>query len=249
MTKSVMNSQMQEIYGSIYDAVKNKGYGVVSRFVPVVGAKYWESPELMIVGRATNGWSLFNVQNCSKETFCSLTKTDAKGKDIIYDFTSWLHDDGVEKKPYEDECYYNTNKSAFFRTARNFLREVEYPKLTEPWFKYCVWTNLFPISPETGNPNNQLIETELKDSIALLKEEIQYFAPKRILFVTGSWWFSRFSELFGFDVAEDKKGEYVQAENKYYGIPWVMTVRPEGKKDVEMLNAIKAAFERLKGTE
>lgn len=246
MNKSVMNDKMQEIYGGIYPALKKNNYSVVSRFVPVIGDEYWKSPKLMLIGRATNGWSLFDVQKCEKETFCSATtKSEVNDKDIFYDFTSWLNDNGVEKKPYDGEHYYNTNRSAFFRTARNFLCELENGKLNAPWFKYCVWTNLFPISPEEGNPNDGLIGTQLCQSIALLKEEIRYFAPNRILFITGSWWFSRFAELFGFNVEKDDTDHYVQAEGKYNGIPWVMTIRPEGKKDGRMLDEIKSAFARL----
>ena len=220
---AVIPSQTVEAYETIYTQVKQAcANEELSRFFPMQGKRYNEymqlpqsvfadsnpkteqeleqrmepAVRLMLVGRCVNGWATLEEE--SPQAF-----SKAAVDSILREGFIWLNDDGTAVSTYirQDgvECRYNINKSKFWRCCRKILAQLK-PETAvgSRWFEHIVWTNLFPVAPPNGgNATGKLQKVQLTASKELLQQQIAFYAPTHILFLT-DWdgWFDSFADLF-----------------------------------------------------
>jgi hypothetical protein len=96
----------------------------------------------------------------------------------LWDHQRW------EGKPY------STERSAYWRavrgvTAKLAIADIEY----DSWPSHLVWTNLYKIAPaDVGNPSSLLCAAQFDCCVEVLKAEIEFYRPRRVLFSTGLDW-------------------------------------------------------------
>jgi hypothetical protein len=185
----------------------------VTGFMAMVGDRY--SGELMVVGRAVNGWdvpgrlpsSLTSSQIIEKfltEIVSSATKRSAKGCPMC-----WVTD---PVRPND----YNSRRSAFWRVIRRVIGELKIADTDDDtWPSYLLWSNLYKIAPkEGGNPTGFLRRIQFDTCALLFGKELEIFKPKRVLFLTGMGWAKPFVHLLMPAVAV-LGDHYVEATGKY----------------------------------
>jgi hypothetical protein len=175
----------------ILSSVANVEPGSITGFLPMVGQKY--SGELMVVGRAVNGWTHAPQDLVALESRMS--------------YASAVHKSVTENMPGEcpmswvTACWsngesYNTRKSAFWRVIRLVVRELSIADVTDesqPWPSNLVWSNLYKVAPvDGGNPGGSLRALQRNGCVKLLEIEVKNFQPRRLLFLTGYSWVQPF---------------------------------------------------------
>ena len=141
--------------------------------------------QLMIVGRAVNGWSMEVTPAELKDPAVARNfadrlgheMTDAKGCPL-----SWVRDGWGAREGY------NTKKAAFWRVARRTAVELGIaPESSTDWASRLAWSNLYKVAPPAGNPSEAVCSAQQAGCIELLREELCVFQPQRLLFLTGLW--------------------------------------------------------------
>ena len=121
----------------------------LSGFLAAKGCKY--NNELMVVGRATNGW-----EGCAHpEEFVDPAFRETFARDITMSVggdhpMAWVHQHwGAEKD-------YNTKRSTFWRVIQRVTEELGIAgESNGDWPCHLVWSNLYTVSPaDGGNPDN-----------------------------------------------------------------------------------------------
>lgn len=222
MTQTEFITKMQSIYGDVYDKLHDaeRKYTKLARFFPVEGKKYREGKNrLMLVGRCTRRWWLFDFKDWAKKDYV------AKAGESLSNglgFGFWINDEGKSKwaeirdrttkkfirftknpdnEPRVDnEKMYRAKISVpFFSYMQPILKRLI--EITDPWYEHMVWSNLYPVQEEDKITDKDMRELLHKPCVELLKTQIEYFEPTHIIFNTG-WkasgitWFADFAELF-----------------------------------------------------
>lgn len=223
-------NEIIENYEKLYRTVKDKfPVEQFSRFFPMVGNSYDDANiKIMLIGRSPNGWTELN--EASAEEFAM----SAASEMLSFGF-KWLGNDGKATEPYIDENgikkVYNINKSSFFRCTRNIVKKLIPERASwERWFENIVWTNLYTISPaHRGNAEGKLQDIQLEISKDLLLQQIHFYKPTHILFMTDwDWWFERFKDIFpGVEKVGDSSVDDVVGKGLFNGSKVVVTVRPD----------------------
>lgn len=246
----------------------------LSAFLPVKGNL--AVGELMIVGRAPNGWG---------ESWRPSDAVDSHSRKKIIDEairSSWARDRcpmswisrwwstlvfqcGDCKKEYTaktqscNECggqkvrrAYNPARSPFWRVVREATHALAIADRAKvDWPSNLIWTDLYKISPyEGGNPSSSLIRLQQSLCVQLLCEEIRHFKPRRILFLTGHDWAQPFLAGMGVTYAQKHFGYVSFAEAIEVGSlrPQVVVApHPQGKPEALIVHDITAAFKKLPG--
>ncbi|MDO4953068.1 MAG: hypothetical protein Q4E34_04500 [Synergistaceae bacterium] len=93
-----METAYRKLYAQVNGSVSNRNNELpssLSAFFPMKGTQYDKSDvKLMVIGRSTNGWSLFDFTKQSEDDFVKKANeaiTDNKG------FSNWLDEDGKQK--------------------------------------------------------------------------------------------------------------------------------------------------------
>lgn len=159
----------------------------ITGFLSMTGHLYRH--ELMVIGRAVNGW----VEGIHPRNLCNPFSSSAQYAEKIFDSAIgdqnrcpmlWVTDlwgaDRAGKK-------YNTAKSAFWRVIREVVSQLNIANINnDNWPSHLVWSNLYKIAPaKGGNPGDKLCDLQLDDCVELLRMEITNYQPKRILFLIG----------------------------------------------------------------
>lgn len=164
---------------------------LITGFLPMVGQKY--SGELMVVGRAVNGWTHAPQQLVELEA--RMTYANAVYKSVTENMP------GECPMSWVTACWsngedYNTRKSAFWRVIRSVVCELSITDVvndSQPWSSNLVWSNLYKIAPiDGGNPGGTLRRAQLNGCVKLLKMEVEKYQPRRLLFLTGYSWVEPF---------------------------------------------------------
>lgn len=165
---------------------------------------------MMLVGRAVNGWKEYTGKDGSKEEFVNAYLANLTNQPQVLkygkDRFEWIATDerGVTNLGVEDDKTvidnpYNLLRSRFWCDTKEIWENL-YGRRTdwnERWFENICWSNLYKISPRLGgNPSAKLQNLQENICIKLLQEEIEYFQPTHILFLTGSDWFMPFGKIF-----------------------------------------------------
>ncbi|HKV54710.1 MAG TPA: hypothetical protein VJN94_08695 [Candidatus Binataceae bacterium] len=201
-----------ELFGQAIQGVKSSPptpEKEVTGLLAMVGHSY--NGELMVVGKAVNGdiagakcsvpelddrfiedcvcCSAFgptrNQQRCPM-----LWVTDQWGEERARHL--WDHEEWPGKP-------YSTQRSAFWRGIKGILPRLAIGDVEgDSWPSHLVWTNLYKVAPaEGGNPSTPLCAAQFDCCVELLKSEIQFYRPKRVLFSTGLDWAKPFLTKLG----------------------------------------------------
>jgi hypothetical protein len=220
----------------------------LAAFLGITGHDY--RGDLMVIGRATNGWDVeWNAREGS-EWPCALQKAEevfnaSQGADgkcpMLWVSTQW----GVNSSGY------STKKSAFWRCIRQLVGELGAADITQPsWPSVLMWTNLFKVSHSAGNPNIALQKQQLSFVKELLVEEIREALPRRILFLTGLAWAKEFLDALDATFDETSQFQQVQAagilksfDPGHQGhIRIVVATHPQGKPSQAWVAEVVSAF-------
>ena len=166
----------------------------VAGFLAMVGHNY--SSELMVVGRATNGWGGSNLSTSKLEDFVDEAIENADphfGAENQRCPMSWIIDQWGAERAQNASDKYNTKKSAFWRVIKRMTEALDIaqddPSKDDSWPSHLVWSNLYKIAPAVGgNPPNRLQYPQREACAALLKMELETYRPKRVIFLTGLDW-------------------------------------------------------------
>lgn len=229
---------------------QNEGYEdkKVIGFFAGKGKHYDKSPvKLMVIGRALYGWE--DKHDASIITSLeSAEEISVKAYNFIYKEDlcplQWVVEEvGDDKK-------YNSNRSAFWRVIKRMVFELGCaPKDDPEWSSKIVWSDLYKINIDNGNPSEELCDAQYPGCAAMLELEIEKYQPDKILFLTGMGWAYPFIiDLKGFDCKTDQK-TYVKGLG-YYRYPnkeaqVVISVHPQGKNESELIQEIMEAFRSL----
>lgn len=238
---AVVKSQFPDMELSKFLPMCGKYYGEKlqwSRAMPFDGfeelseeeqKKYLEpAVKLMVVGRSVNGWA--EMDEPDSRSFVA----SAAQEITAFQGFSWLGDDGRAKNTYSIDGKtrrYSVNRSAFFRTIRKILKDLKpMTQNYDRWFENFVWNNLFPVSPyKGGNAEGKLQDAQLQVCKKLLLQQIDFYKPTHILFITDwEYWFERFADVFPeVQKTSDRVKDNVVGCGVYNGIKVVVAIRPD----------------------
>lgn len=189
----------------------------LTAFVAARGVDY--DGELMIVGRAVNGWdpefspSAIATEPGLNDFMLQLFKRYATGECIVRQIaTNW------------------GDSSAFWRVTRRVVHELRIADIEHPnWASHLVWSNLFKVAPSAGgNPSQKLGDIQRQGCCELFKQELETYKPRRLLMLTGLDWANEFLEFVGAKIKVDSSADQAQA----YG-----TIRLTDGRDVRYVTA------------
>ncbi len=167
----------------------------LTAFWPMSGST-WKH-ELMIVGRAVNGWTdgwspVRALDSAGRSDIRTMTfrasQRDCGGCPMLWVSTTWGASEG-----------YNTKRSAFWRVTRRAVNDLGICDHNLPsWPSSLTWTILYKLAPAGGgNPSGGLIRLQHDLCIELLRQEILDYQPARLLFLAGLDWGEPFLNTIG----------------------------------------------------
>jgi len=259
----VLPERMCELYKQLYELLPDSlDKSTLSAYFPAKGSEYGKSDiRIMLVGRCTNGW--YGLTSRSADEFV----TSASNSIILGDGFGWIDSNDHTNdhiSTYEENGQtktYNLHRSAFWRvskmvtvSAKPWVSAMEklgykmsddeivlFEKANPRWFEHIAWTNLFPIAPKnTGNTSEKLKKLLKNTCGELLKEQIEYYRPTHILFITDwDYWFSDVAEFFP-DVHKTNASaeDDIVGKGTINGIKTVVVKRPEARSNMKMSQAI-----------
>jgi hypothetical protein len=208
----------------------------LTAFWPIVGHAY--AGALLVVGRAVNGWiDEITVGALSdpiaRDALIAAARRTAEGEGdcpMGWVTARWSPGDGG----------YSTARSAFWRHIRAVLAAVDPDSRDDPrWSSRIAWSNLAKLAPVGGgNPGRVLLETQRRTAPTLLLREVLDLAPRRVLVLTGRWWFEPFAERLGFHV--DWRDGLVEGVVRQPARTWVIAGHPQGKPRAILDEVIEA---------
>ena len=212
-----------------------KKYGLL---FPMLGKNFLSSPDLLVFGRATNGW---------ETKFCISNKIDLDGliKNSIDSSTEvgnkcpleWLWNgyNGYKGTTGKKEEY-NFRKSSFWRVINKIVIE-KFNRTDKNWTHQIAWSNLYKIAPaEGGNPSNIECNCQFDNSEILFWKEIDLLSPKYILLITDKSWVE--DEFIKAKSLKKISNDYVQAILNYKTSKIIVTCRPERKNEAEFVKNV-----------
>ena len=249
-----ITQRMSELYKELFESIPfNLDKKELSRFFPMKGNNYGSAlPKIMIVGRSPNGWTEINEE--TSEDFVLAAGNEMLSDKGFY----WIDKDNKTSKYINEKNElktYNINRSAFWRLIKLLVEKVaplenQYkqldPKATEQyrkelkdmfmqrWFEQIVWTNLYPIAPKYSGNATEKIKTVQTDICAeLLLEQIKFFKPTYIIFITDwDYWFGNFENFFpNVKKIGSSDKDNIVGYGDINGIKTVVTVRPDRRKN------------------
>jgi len=233
--RDILAADVLKVIGESVVRLKNEP---LTAFLSLCGNKY--NRELMVVGRAANGWMDENPTSAQKLSKLSepasyanrvLDYSKEDSDEMAWVVNRWGNSDG-----------YNTNRSPFWRVSKSVLESLTEPN--EDWSSYLAWSNLYKVSPVSGgNPSNRLCDAQLAGCIKLFNHELDAYKPKRLLMITGNNWATGF---VGCGKASTPKLEAVDwvgmipnSDTKV-----VVAKRPEGRKEAAWCDQVLEGFIR-----
>ena len=145
-------------------------------------ARRYYSGELMVVGRAVNGWtkrswtpSSLSSKKDAADSAHHVLKNICRSEVAVGFCRAWSY-----SKPWPSNWRNpssNSQKSAFWRVIRDVVGELHIADMnTDVWPSHLIWSNLYKISPAAGNnPSGNHRSIQRPDCIDLLETEIRTF--------------------------------------------------------------------------
>ena len=218
----------------------------LSHFVSMKGPLFDSSDvRLLVVGRATNGWSSLPCE--TPQEFGD--EANWKFNEVGFQWIVNPEDDfyALHNKPDKEEKTYYLKSSSFWRVAYRIWCGLS-DSNGEGFIKRIAWTNLYKLAPkDKGNPTNKMCKQQFEACKEILAAEIQAYKPTHILIMTAYDWYHDFSALFEDSQRRDSNifveaTAKIEVEGKL--VPVVITCRPEGRKEEAFT---KEALKFLKG--
>ena len=245
--------ELLESLGTAHEAVGDRR---LTGFLAMRGRNW--SRELMVVGRATNGWQ--HEEDCwrASDLAHSARRADVIEKVIRSVRTRdgscpmlWVRN-RWRNSGYDAEMRtsYNTARSAFWRVTRAVVGQLNLADVDGPtWPSLLIWTNLYKVSPQDGgNPTSRLCRVQFEHCVRLLSEELSNSKPRRVLVLTGIDWAGPFLERLGVETTPFESGVYVEArgslrlEGGESPTLFVISKHPQRKKEIALTEEIVRAF-------
>lgn len=165
---------------SLYERIRDRELTCAPHFK---GEEFEGSPlNLMIVGRAMNGWET-NFSDCNSP--------EALAESVLQlrqPFEDIVAEEGI---PCKGRSNYFYQKSNFWKLTKALLdaygeaRPGIWKDENFPWHQKVVWSNLYKVSPwGQGNPSWAQIKPFMANYIEIIRREIEILSPKHILFIT-----------------------------------------------------------------
>lgn len=229
-----MNTEIKTAYKNLFSNIESKGkkYKESDKKIVAFSALGTPGAPLMVVGRATNGWDICYDREKSKTN-----PLERNGSEwVIKELEKKTLSEVLEK--WNTQKKYNIKRSQFWRVTRAITQTISpNQNLTES----IIYTNLYKLAHSSGNLSQRLMNAIDNMCIEIFKAEVEYYKPKYILFLTGGDWAKPF--LRGNDANINLDYQYVQAQGTFNGIPFVVAVHPQGKKEALVVSEIKNAFD------
>lgn len=204
-------------------------------FWPRVGRFY--DGDLLVVGRAVNGWiDLWRTNDGrSAPQVAALARHTAEGT-VNGCPMGWVMDRWKSRT-----AGYNAGSSQFWQVVRAVALEGR-PNWVSDWPSHLAWTNLAKVAPlEGGNPGGRLLATQRDMGPQLLAQEVAELSPRRVVALTGRWWFEPFAQHLGLDVRW--RDGLVQGVADRGGCRWVVAVHPMTRRPSMVASQIREALE------
>lgn len=215
-------------------------------FNAIIGKSYQQ--ELMVIGRAVNGWNNKINTNQAAANKIVEEKILTKLREDKEDFLSWVT--GIYNGSIGLEIKYNPKRSQFWSNIKEICLHFNIGDDSD-WGENIVWSNLYKIAPHAGrNPKSRLMKAQFAHCQKVLNVEIEALKPKRILCFTGEWWAEPF--LHWQDQIDCSNLKYVERagwilDNNERKTPTVIAQHPERKKRDIMVANVVETFETLSG--
>ncbi|GAA4356546.1 hypothetical protein [Kangiella marina] len=245
-----MNTHIKQLYN---DLIKNlpqrEKHTEITGFCGLEGKSYSSNRELMVIGRAVNGWHKgIKLSECSEERFSEHFEVKKSSSQMAWLDKAWLRR-GHDDKNQDKERGYNARRSAFWRVNQKVLTKLGITDAKD-WYHHLYWTNLYKVAPHSGgNPSNALIRAQQAVCNDILKEEIRSQEPRRILMLTSKSWANLFIE--NNVVASEHKPllKYIDFVGYWKSgdesIPLVIAEHPQGRKEELLASNVCSALNSL----
>ena len=216
----------------------------ITGFLAMAGHAY--DHNLMVVGRAVNGWTeaiSLNLLGRPAEVkrYAKIVQESVNGNGecpMRWVTSGWSASEG-----------YNTKRSAFWRCIRGVVQHLGFADVERTdWPSHLVWSNLYKVSPASGgNPNNALCKIQLPGCAELFNLELRTYRPCRVLFLTGADWAAPF--LTAGTLQESAGLRYVKqfglsTIGEGHDVRCVVAVHPQGKPESEWVHEVVTVFNR-----
>lgn len=208
-------------------------------FWPIRGAQFDNG--LLVIGRSVNGWveSWTPRQLLDPDTRRTAAEsTRANAEPTAGCRMRWVTDLWGAREGY------NTNRSAFWRVLRRIVLADQASSVdADHWSSRLAWTNLYKVSPAAcWNPGADLQRAQREDAIQLLKLELDDFAPRRVLALTGNW-IDPF--VAGLELSLETRSGLVDGLGHVNGRAWVVAKHPMKKPEQTLIDQVLRAFADL----
>jgi hypothetical protein len=206
-------------------------------FWPIQGDAY--DRELLVIGRSVNGWVNEWTARQLADPECrrsAARQMRANAEPDDHSRMSWVAD------MWHNKTGYRTSSSAFWRVLRRIIDADS--SVTDPtWPSRLAWTNLYKVAPAAGwNPGADLQRAQRRAALDLLTLEIEEFAPRRILALTGGW-INPFIDGLGLGLIE--RNGLVEKAGHDGNVAWVVAKHPMTKPEDPFVGEVLAAFASL----
>ena len=213
---------------------------------PIVGTEYQSGKGTLFVGRATNGWrnkwTLRDILNSPEKASTFLKQIKTPIEPDAQKTMAWVLEKGEGRKsPWG-------NASAFLRVTRDIARALGPDESDEENpLEAIAWSQLMKIAPEaSGNPKQPLCDAQFYHCTKLLALEVAQLQPKRIVVIAGYDWFSDFAKTLQLEMCQPAPGSDVVEMTARQGEKlWVVTKRPERKKETPFVHEVVDALKSL----
>lgn len=239
------------IHDKLLQAVANEherlGTEEFTTFFPVKGRL--SSGELMVVGRAVNGW-------VDRKWMAADAADPIKRAEIIREVVdksigtdccpmAWVS----EKWSHGRKDEWEARRSAFFQLSRAVSGQLLGE--SDDWPSRLIFSNLYKVAPNAGmNPSNRLCAVQQAACEDHLAAELEVWKPQRVLVIAGWNWAQPFVERLG-GSSNPRIGELVEWSGKIklpngnHETSLVVCLRPERREQASLVKAIVDAFSTL----
>ena len=250
-----MSSAYQDAYDSLLrELEKNPGANpeTMAAFWPMSGHGY--HGDLMVIGQATNGWEgQIDVQQLKYPDYRTrvMKKARAVADSGICNLATrcpmlWVTDQWQDKRKNA------TGKSPFWRVIREVVDRLNLGDVnTDDWPSALAWSNLYKVAPKDGgNPVQRFRAGQEPGVFDLLKREVEEFAPRRVLVLTGLDLFAPFAAHAGLALIPES-GPVVEAHAIVDNTHWIVarypSRLPKDLTEIIFADYIARAFWRQSG--
>ena len=207
-------------------------------------AKGHQYGDLMVVGRAVNGWDV-NIDNQNSSNKGDLLEV----VDATLRNENWMGNlKWVTNRWGVNDGKYNTKKSAFWRVVNELSDNFSDKTDNDLYFDSIVWSNLYKVAPEDGgNPSSKLRNVIFENCLNILREEIVFFKPKYVIFLTGyEYWADRFIKGLGVESIGIPEMRFVKYAGIYNNVRIIVAQHPMRKPEELHVNEINEMCEFIK---